>query len=314
MGFLQGDGGAPLLRTAHVATIALIGAALGAGALGAQIPIGTFGPGGDIEPPPAASGISNGGLYYEISGRGQDWVVLIHGFGVDERMWRAQMPALNANFHVLRYDLPGHGKSPAPAQPRHGWQDLAQLLDQLNIPKANFVGLSAGSVIAVDFAVVSPERVERLVLASPNIDGYKPKENMMTWFAPIVAQARASHPDSAAALFAASHLLKLYGDTAAQSRLTALVMANAPVWRDTLRPRTPPLTPPALAQLGAIRAPVLVIVGAHDGVDTRAIADTIAKSVPRGTLLVFPNAGHVVNFDQPARFDSTVVGFLLGMP
>ncbi len=316
MGFLQGDGGASLLRQVRAAVLALGSAAIGAGALGAQIPIGTFGPGGDREPPPTASGISNGGLYYEISGRGQDWVVLIHGFGVDERMWKAQMPALNANFHVLRYDLPSHGRSPAPAAPRQGWQDLAQLLDQLNIPRANIVGLSAGSVVAVDFAVVSPERVERLVLASPNIDGYKPKENMMEWFAPIVAQARAGHADSAAALFAASKLLKLYGDTAAQPRLTALVMANASVWRDTLRPRTPPLTPPALAQLGVIHAPVLVIVGAHDGADTRAIADTIVKSVKRGKELVFPNAGHVVNFDQPSKFDSAVVAFLTvnGMP
>ena len=298
MGFVQGDGGASVLSRARAAAILVALVSL-TGVARAQFPA-----------PPTVSGMSNGGLHYEISGRGSDWVVLIHGFGVDMHLWDGQMAVLDSGFRVLRYDLPAHGKSPAPAEPEHGWQDLMQLLDQLNIPTANIVGLSAGSNIAVDFAVVSPERVERLVLASPNIDGFVPKENMMTWFGPIAAMARAGHPDSAAALFAAAPLVKLYANPAAQGTLTALIMANAQVWRDTLRPRTPPLTPPALAQLGKIHSPVLVMVGAHDSPDTRAIADTIVKSVRGAKLLVFAKSGHVLNFDQPAKFDSALVSFL----
>jgi pimeloyl-ACP methyl ester carboxylesterase len=256
------------------------------------------------------AGMSAGGSYYQISGKpGADWVVLIHGFGVDLHMWDPQMAVLNANFRVLRYDLPSHGKSPTPPEHQPGWRDLAFLLDQLKIPAANIVGLSAGANIAVDFAVVSPERVERLVLASPNIDGYTPKENMMAWFGPIAAQARAGHPDSAAAMFARSPLLRLWSNPGMQATLTALVMANARVWTDTL-PRGAPLTPPALAQLGKIASPTLVIVGGHDGVDTKAIADTIVKSVKGATHLVFPNSGHVLNMDQPAKFDSALVKFL----
>jgi pimeloyl-ACP methyl ester carboxylesterase len=297
MGFLQSDGGASLLRRALALATAV---ALSAAAAAQQ--------------PAAVSGMTHGGLHYEISGTGTDWLVLVHGFGVDERMWDGQMAAFNARFRVLRYDLPAHGQSPAPAQPRHGWEDLTALLDELGIARANVVGLSAGSNFAVDFAVVSPERVERLVLASPSIDGYVPKENMMTWFGPIAVQARAGHADSAAALFASSPLMRLYGDTAAQGRLTALIMANAALWRDTVRAKGPPLTPPALARLGRLGMPVLVIVGAYDSRDTRAAGDTIVASVKGAQLVVFARAGHVVNFDEPARFDSTLVAFLRGKP
>jgi len=300
MGHVQGDGGAPVLTRVRAA----FAAACLAGIASAQVTVS--GAPTNID----TAGMSNGGLHYRISGRPNgDWVVLIHGFGVDLHLWDPQMAALDATFRVLRYDLPSHGKSPTPRESQPGWRDLTFLLDQLKIPAANIVGLSAGANIAVDFAVVSPERVERLVLASPNIDGYTPKENMMTWFGPIVAQARAGRPDSAAVLFAAAPLLKLWANPGMQPTLTALVMANARVWTDTLR-RGAPLTPPALAQLGKLTMPTLVIVGGHDGADTKAIADTIAKSVKGAALLVFPNSGHVLNMDQPAKFDSALVKFL----
>ena len=301
MGHVQGHGGASVLRRVRSVIAA---AACISGIATAQVTVSTAPTNVDT------SGMSANGLYYRISGRpGADWVVLIHGFGVDLRMWDGQMAALNAQFRVLRYDLPSHGKSPTPPQHQPGWRDLQELMDQLHITSANLVGLSAGSNIAVDFAVVMPERVERLVLASPNIDGYVPKENMMTWFGPIAAQARAGHPDSAAALYARAPLLKLWANRSTQPTLTALVLANAHVWTDTF-PRKAPLTPPALAQLGKIASPTLVIVGGHDGADTKAIADTLAKAITGAAFVMFVNSGHVLNMDQPAKFDSALVKFL----
>ena len=299
MGHVQGNGGASVLRLVFAAVAAVNFAA------SAQVVT--------VNTAPTVmdtSGMSAGGLYYRISGRpGADWVILIHGFGVDLRVWDGQMAALNARFRVLRYDLPSHGKSPTPPQHQPGWRDLQELMDQLQITNANLVGLSAGANIAVDFAVVMPERVERLVLASPNIDGYVPKDNMMTWFGPIAAQARAGRPDSAAALYARAPLLKLWANPSMQPTLTALVLANAHVWTDTL-PRKAPLTPPALAQLGKIASPTLVIVGGHDGADTKAIADTLAKAIKGAAFVMFVNSGHVLNMDQPAKFDSALVKFL----
>jgi pimeloyl-ACP methyl ester carboxylesterase len=266
-----------------------------------------------VAPPPAAviKDTANNGLYYEITGTGQNYVILIHGFSVDDRMWDEQAVVLAPYFRVLRYDLPSHGKSSSLAARTPGWLALAQLMDQLQIQKASIVGMSAGATIAADFALVHPERVSRLVLVSPSIDGYVPKQSM-AWFGPIAAQARAGHPDSAAALFASSAFMQTWGLNDAE-KVRSMVMANARVWADTVAPR-PPLTPPAFGRLGQIQSAPLVIVGANDSPDVRAVADTIIASIPGSKLVVIQNAGHFVNLDHPGRFDEALVNWLLGVP
>jgi pimeloyl-ACP methyl ester carboxylesterase len=113
---------------------------------------------------------SAGGLHYTIEGRGPD-VVLIHAFQMDLREWDAVARTLAGSRRVIRYDVRGHGTSrvsgdlPAPVV------DLLGLLDELDVPRATLVGLSMGATIALDFALTHPERVERLVLASPGIPG-----------------------------------------------------------------------------------------------------------------------------------------------
>jgi pimeloyl-ACP methyl ester carboxylesterase len=92
-----------------------------------------------------------------------------------------------------------------------------------------------------------------------------------------------------------------------------MVMANARVWADTVAPR-PPLTPPAFGRLGQIQSPPLVIVGANDSPDVRAVADAIIASIPGSKLVVIQNAGHFVNLDHPGRFDEALVNWLLGVP
>ena len=70
----------------------------------------------------------------------------------------------------------------------------------------------------------------------------------------------------------------------------------------------------ALGRLGQIQSAPLVIVGANDSPDIRAVADTIIASIPGSKLVVIQNAGHFVNLDHPGRFDEALVNWLLGVP
>lgn len=58
------------------------------------------------------------------------------------------------------------------------------MLDELHVGRAALVGLSAGTAVAVDFALAYPARVTRLVLASPSVNGFVPKESM-EWMKPV---------------------------------------------------------------------------------------------------------------------------------
>ncbi|HSS64611.1 MAG TPA: alpha/beta fold hydrolase, partial [Gammaproteobacteria bacterium] len=96
-------------------------------------------------------------------------VVLIHGVGLDHKMWSAQAKAMRDRFKVLRYDLIGHGESPT-RPGRIGLDDftaqIAALLDQEGIDRAHVVGFSLGALIAQAFALKYPQRLKRLVLIS----------------------------------------------------------------------------------------------------------------------------------------------------
>lgn len=75
---------------------------------------------------------------------------------------------------------------------------------------------------------------------------------------------------------------------------------------------SPPLEPPAIERLGEIRVPTLVIVGDLDFSDTIAAMDVLAQGVPNARQVVFPGVAHIVNMEQPERFNATVLAFLAG--
>ena len=135
------------------------------------------------------TGTSSAGIFYEVSGAGEP-VVLIHAFSVDRRMWAPQIALLEKRFRVVRYDQRGHGKSDGPSAPYAQHEDLRSVLDALGIDKATLIGLSAGATTATDFAIAYPNRVVRVVLASPGLSGYVPSAPL-TWTQPVFKAAGA---------------------------------------------------------------------------------------------------------------------------
>ena len=111
-------------------------------------------------------------LVYEVTGQGPA-VVLIHGFGLDMRMWDPQAGPLAARFRVVRYDCRGFGASGPfdPAVPYTHAGDLVALLDHLDIGDAVLVGLSFGGRVALQTALADPARVRGLALLDAVLDG-----------------------------------------------------------------------------------------------------------------------------------------------
>ena len=245
-------------------------------------------------------------LHYELLGNGPP-VVLVHPSATDMRIWDREVAALAPHFLVLRFDLPSHGRSRASAPGVGAHEELRALLDELRIPRAAIVGLSAGASIATDFALAYPDRVTRLVLASPSLGGYVPQERP-EWLRALAAAARAGDADGAAELFASSPLMAVPGDTAAAARLRRIVLENTRAWTDTVPPR--PLAPAAFGRMAQLAAPTLIVVGSEDATDVHLVADRILHGAPDARRVVLDGVGHMVNLAAPAAFDSAVVEFL----
>jgi pimeloyl-ACP methyl ester carboxylesterase len=145
-------------------------------------------PGASVMAPPRLSepagtrpGVSGAGgvlalpgarLVYEVTGDGPA-VVLVHGFGLDMRMWDPQARALAARFRVVRYDCRGFGASGPfdPAVPYTHAGDLVALLDHLGLGDAVLAGLSFGGRVALETALAAPARARGLVLMDAVLDG-----------------------------------------------------------------------------------------------------------------------------------------------
>ena len=107
-------------------------------------------------------------LYYELLGDGEP-LLLIPGLGSTCRLWDPIAPELARRFSLILPDNRDVGRSVGRRQPNSLSDfaaDLIELLDELQVERANVVGISLGGVIAQQLAVEHPDRVNRLVLIS----------------------------------------------------------------------------------------------------------------------------------------------------
>jgi pimeloyl-ACP methyl ester carboxylesterase len=127
-------------------------------------------------------------LFYTVKGEGEP-LILIHGNGAGMWVWEKQIDFLSRFYRVYALDLVGHGFSDRPGidyTPEAYVQCLKGFMDETGIEQATLIGSSMGGEIAWGMAVVSPERVRRLVLinsAPPDVL----RQVRNKWFRALVA-------------------------------------------------------------------------------------------------------------------------------
>lgn len=247
-------------------------------------------------------------------------VILIHGFGASLHTWEPWASALNPEFRVVRFDLPGSGlSSPDPTgdySDDRSVQVLTALMDQLGLGKASLVGNSIGGRVAWTFAARHPERVDKLVLVSP--DGFASagfeygKKPEVSFTTDAVLQAmRFALPKPLLRM----SLAPAYADPAALTdALTHRYhdLMRSPRSREALIARMSQtvLTDP-VPMLGRISAPTLLLWGEQDALIPLANAADYVKALPNGTLVPLPGLGHLPHEEDSARSVAPVREFLL---
>ena len=242
-------------------------------------------------------------------------VILLHGLGSSLHTWEPWAQTLSARFRVIRFDLPGFGLTGA--DPTGDYSDtrsvavLAALMDALAVPRASLIGNSMGGKLAWQFAAEHPERVDKLVLISP--DGYASPgfEYGKKAEVPMVAKVL---PYTLPTFLLRMNLAPAYAD---KSRLTDDTVTRyrdlmlAPGVRRALLDRTAQvmLEPPE-PMLRRIRAPTLLIWGEKDGLIPFSNARDYLKVIPNVRLVSFPDLGHVPQEEDPVRSLVPVAAFL----
>lgn len=252
--------------------------------------------------------VPGGRIYYEAAGQG-DPVVLIHGGFGDRRMWDAQFSALARNYRVVRYDHRGFGRSSRPTAPYSATQDLIALLDHLHITTANIVGNSMGGGIALDFALLHPDRVKKVVVVSSGANGYPYDEADFASMRAVFATG-ASSVDRAAAQWLKEPMIAVASSKPRTAALVrTMVFDNRAVfnmehwpWEDFTRT--------AWERLGELRMPVLFIVGDHDIPAVQRSAAIAVRKIRRAELVRIRNADHLPQMVDPDGFNRQLLRFL----
>ncbi|HEY9076647.1 MAG TPA: alpha/beta fold hydrolase [Anaerolineaceae bacterium] len=251
-------------------------------------------------------------LYYELHGpENADLLVLSNGILMSTGSWAYQLPVLSRFLRVLLYDCRGMWQSAHPAGPytmeQHA-DDLAALLDTLNIAQAHIGGISYGGEISLAFALRHSDRVKSLVVASAvaAVDA-EMRERTLSWW----QAAQAGDPE---ALYQATYPLNFSSAWAA---------ANQPLLQSA-RARYQKLDMSAflelmgafsrldlLDDLSKITQPTLVMVGEQDILKPPKYSRAIAARIPNAEFVLVPDAGHAVSWEKPGVFNSVLLGFVL---
>jgi pimeloyl-ACP methyl ester carboxylesterase len=247
-------------------------------------------------------------LYYETTGSGPH-VVLLHGGNLDSRMWDDQVPFLAKSFTVTRYDIRPYGRSALAEKGYSNVDDLTALMDALGITRASLVGLSLGGRIAIDFALVHPDRVDKLVLMGPGLTGFPFNQKDEAVLA-MLARAKSGDAQGAMELWLQHPMMApAMARPAVAARIRPIAMDNAKIWSHlAVGERVP--NPPAIKRLGDVRAPTLVIVGERDVPDIQQIVKLVATSVPGARTAVVPGAAHMPNMEDPSLVNRWLGEFL----
>ncbi|HKT44678.1 MAG TPA: alpha/beta fold hydrolase [Gaiellaceae bacterium] len=218
-------------------------------------------------------------------------LVLSNALGTSRQLWDAQVPALAPRVRVLQYE---HG---ARSSVGELGADVLRMLDDADVERASFCGVSLGGAVGMWLAAHAPERIDRLVLACTS--------------------ARFDGADS-------------YRERAARVRVegtapfvdVTLDRWFTPRFRDRDRFRTMLLEAPRDAyaacceavaawdfreRLGEIEAPTLVVAGAEDPATPPEHARTIAGGIPGSRLVVLDECAHLANVEQADRFNTVLL-------
>jgi pimeloyl-ACP methyl ester carboxylesterase len=252
-------------------------------------------------------------LYYEELGNGHP-VVLIHGGGLDRRMWDTQMEPFAEHYRVVRYDVRKHGRSRGTSSEYTDHGELRGLLEHLGVEKAVIVGLSMGGRIATDFVLKYPEMTSALVLAGPGIGGYTFESEEISSFTSTLNEAFEQQDlDQAAEVDLrwwtdGPHRTPDQVDSTVRQQVRSMLLSTYGLDGDSGQAYI--LSPTAIGRLSEIKVPTLVIVGDLDLPEIKDLVDILVRDIQDARKVTVSGVAHMVNMEKPEEFNQAVLDFL----
>lgn len=255
---------------------------------------------------------NNLALDYSDNGSGIP-LLLIHGYPLSRVLWEPQITGLADVARVLAPDLRGHGGSdpgPGPYSMSALADDCRGFLDTLGITRPVVLGgLSMGGYVVFEFYRKYPQRIAGLIFAATRAGADSPEAKANRDQAAITARQKG------VGAIVETMLPKMLSPKSSQTR-PELVARVRKIMASTsldgvvgdlaaMRDRTD-----STAMLAQIDKPTLILHGADDQLIPPSEAQAMGATIPNARLHLLPEAGHLLNLEQPEAFNEAVRRFL----
>jgi pimeloyl-ACP methyl ester carboxylesterase len=255
-----------------------------------------------------------GRFHYHIDNYADPWlapgdVLLHHAAAGNLHRWRAWVPNLARHHRVLRFDMRGHGGTPAPSGNRFSLEqlnnDIAAVMDGLEIEKVHLVGASAGGIVSLRFAHDYPDRLHSLTLvaSTPKLAQTGASVDAGLW--------RKTLEESGTKAWLLSDSQKRFGP-GADPRVVE--------WYAAEGDKTPAEVVLALQRcllgedltslLPGIRVPTLILASSQDEITPMEIQKLMGEQIPDATLEVFDGVGHNMKVEIPETLAARTRDFI----
>jgi pimeloyl-ACP methyl ester carboxylesterase len=243
--------------------------------------------------------------YHDTGGMGTP-VIFLHAASGTCESWAYQVPVFTAaGYRCITYDRRGWGRSqptPTGEQPGNVSDDLHGLVEHLGLQRVHLVATAAGGIAGLDYALVHPERVYKLVVAN-SIGGVQDA-------AYLEVQQRLRPPEIQGLPVELRELGPSYRavNPAGTRRWLEIERASRPQGTHGLgQPLRHPMT---YARLETMQVPVLILIGDADLLSPPALMRLLAAHLPQCQVVTVPEAGHAAFWEQPELWNRLVLEFL----
>jgi pimeloyl-ACP methyl ester carboxylesterase len=260
--------------------------------------------------------VNNLSLAYEERGEGRP-LLFIHGYPFNKRLWQPQLDGLQDAARLLAPDLRGHGESQAVSGPY--WMDtlagdLQAFLDAVHATRPTVIcGLSMGGYVAMAFYRQYGPHAAGLILAATRAGADSASGREQRDEAAHLAQ------EEGVPAIVESMLPKLLSpktydrspDLVEYVRQMMLGTSLDGILGDLMGMKE---RPASWTTLEVIDLPVLILQGADDQIISYDEAQAMHEALANSQLEVIPDAGHLLNLEQPERFNQAVRRFVQSLP
>lgn len=255
--------------------------------------------------------VAGGEISYEEAGSGHP-LIMVSGLAGTGRGWAGQIGPFSSRYRVVTYDQRGTGGSDRLQRSFSVDQmtaELIGLMDALGIERAHLVGQSTGGAIAQTAAILHPQRVARIVM-------YATWTYCDPWFRRLFEARRQMYLECGDELHQRFHPLFLYSPDYVNAHDAELeeerrrTVAGAPPIEVSVGRIDAIMKFDRRADLGRIKAPVLVMAARDDFITPSYHAQALAAAIPGAQLMIFEGGGHSLSKTRTAEFNQAVLDFL----